>query len=304
MKNNNVVLVTGGTGLVGRSLIPQLLANGVTVICLTRNPRKYKSTRQLKYVKCDLSSFADVRRVSSKLKQTKIKTAYYLAANIPPLSAKKETVFEAQRTTLAPFLSFLEAFGDDIEKIVFAGTIDIYGYPKKINFDESTKPNPATPYALAKFTCEEYLKHYCEIHDKSYVIVRFAQIFGSKEALVRVIPYIIDAARNNKPFTLYGNKQNKRKFLFAEDAAAALQQAAAYASNDTFHIAGREEIAVADVITVVEQIIGRPLKINHKNQDAPLSHILPSTKKAKTELKFTPKYTFREAMKIVLTSHL
>lgn len=294
------ILVTGATGLVGRSLVAQLSQRSSHIICLTRNAKQHVSNDTITYLSCDLTEQSDLNKLAETLKDTSIDVAYYLAANIPPLTAKKESLFDAKRTTLDPFLMFLETIGPNIKKIVFAGTIDIYGYPKHFDFDEKTAPAPQTPYAVAKLACEQYLRFYAEHSNMSYVILRFAQIYGLGEPLVRVIPFIVNAALTNTTFTLYGNSKNKRKFLFAQDAAAALQAAASHPSNDIFHIAGSEEISITDIITTVETLTGKSLSINYQDPSAPISHILPSIKKAEKILGYTPAYTFDEGMRIVL----
>jgi uncharacterized protein (TIGR01777 family) len=43
------VLITGGTGTIGKTLVPLLVANGYKCVLLTRYPEKYKSTAQIQY---------------------------------------------------------------------------------------------------------------------------------------------------------------------------------------------------------------------------------------------------------------
>ncbi len=288
------ILLTGGTGLIGRYATELLLKAGARVTSFTRQERQ-SDNPNLTYVTCDL------RHLKENAPEVgDIDMIVYIAASIPQLHEKKETVFDAKENTLDPFLHFLKAYGDKAQKIIFTGTIDIYGFPNTDQFDESTPVDPPTPYALAKHACEEYLKFYAKVSNKQHVILRYSQVYGPNEPFVRVIPFIVDAAVNHKQFTMFGNPGNRRKFLYAEDAARAILTAADYDKSDVFQIAGSEEIAIADIVKTVEKITGQTMEVAHKNEDAPAVHLIPSTAKAEALLKFTPETSFEAGIRTVL----
>lgn len=296
---NKKILITGGTGLVGTPLVELLLKAGAHVHCFTRKQRVAEHPN-LNYIQYDLR---DLRQDAKRPAITPVDYIVYIAANIPQLHEKKETIFTAKENTFDPFLSFLEHYGQLAPRIVFTSTIDIYGYPEQLNFAEDTPVDLPTPYALAKYSCEEYLRYYAKTEQKKSVVLRFSQVYGPNEPFVRVIPFIIDAALHNKPFTMWGNPLNRRRFLYARDAARAVLSALAYNMDGTFHIAGKEEIAIEDVVKTVEKITGNRIDITYKNSENPQIHIIPSTKKAETELGFVPETSFFDGMKQILTGN-
>ncbi|MEN9327875.1 MAG: UDP-glucose 4-epimerase [Candidatus Parcubacteria bacterium] len=294
---NKKILLTGGTGLVGTPLVELLLKAGAEVTCFTRKSRTADHPK-LRYIHSDLRQLPQLGSERPVIEP--VDYIIYIAANIPQLHETKETIFTAKENTLDPFLSFLEYYGHLAPKIIFTSTIDIYGYPDALNFSEDTPINPPTPYALAKYACEEYLRYYAKTEQKKYVILRFSQVYGPNEPFVRVIPFIIDAALHNKPFTMWGNPRNRRKFLYARDAARAVLSAVAYNKDGIFHIAGSQEIAIEEVVSTVEKITGKKIEVSHKNAENEQVHIIPSTKKAETELGFEPQTSFPDGMKEIL----
>ena len=144
---------------------------------------------------------------------------------------------------------------------------------------------------------------YSKMNKSSYTILRFSQVYGENEPFVRVIPFIVDAAMNNKTFTMWGNPQNKRKFLYAEDAALSVLAGLTYDKDGIFQIAGPEEVTIAQVVQTVEEVTGKKMIIEHKNADSNMVHLTPSTDKAKKELGFEAKMTIKEGLTKVIQSY-
>jgi len=67
------------------------------------------------------------------------------------------------------------------EKIIFSSTISVYGENKhKETFDEKSKLNPKSPYALSKVSAEKYLG--LNFSENSWIL-RFAPVYGDNFTL-------------------------------------------------------------------------------------------------------------------------
>lgn len=292
---NKKILITGGTGFIGKFLVKELQNKNNKIFIITRKKRFFKNNKELIYIKCDLLKISQKEATLLKKEIGDIDFSFYLAAKLPSIS-QNNSIKSYIEENLIPFMNFLDYFNTSIKKIVFSSTIDIYGYPKEINYDENTNPNPLTPYALAKLMCELYLEYYCKVNKKEFSIVRFSQVYGPNEPLLRVIPFILNAIIKEKPFTLIGRGLDQRKFLYVKDAVKGLINAALFGQNDVYHIAGREINTVMDVIRIAEKIFKRKLKINKKNINQPIKNTVPSIKKAENVLKYKPKYNLEQGL--------
>ena len=100
-------LVLGGTGFIGRRLVPLLAQRGEEVVCMDINPgtASYDHLgKQVQVVRGDVSQFDDVMSAMAAAKPTRVvNLAYYLGSEHPPHTAFKlnilgmDNCFEAAR---------------------------------------------------------------------------------------------------------------------------------------------------------------------------------------------------------------
>ncbi len=57
--SDKIILVTGGTGFIGKSLCDTLHENGARVVVLTRSPKRIESKRNISYI----SALSELRNV-------------------------------------------------------------------------------------------------------------------------------------------------------------------------------------------------------------------------------------------------
>lgn len=296
---NKKVLVTGGTGFIGRVLVDALLGDGARVMCLSRHPRHSK-IKKLKYIKCDLGRIGKRQGRALVGRIGKVDMIVYLAASIPPVARGKETMLEAKANNLDTFVNFLDIFGGLSDMFVLTSSIDVYGYPRINYFSESAPVAPQTSYAVAKLCAEKYLEYYCSWQNKDYNILRLAQVYGPCEPLVRVTPIIIDALRRDREFVLSGGGRDKRRLLYMDDAVLAIKKAMLAPRNDIFNIAGREDLSISDIIKETEKVFHRRLKLKIVEGRKKPVNILPDFSKAKKQLGFYPSVTLRRGMRLIV----
>ena len=98
-----------------------------------------------------------------------------------PLSVK-EPLFDAEvniKGTLR-LLGLSAKYG--VKKFVFASTGGaIYGEADVVPTDEGYSPEPVSPYAIAKFASEKYIRFFFLQHGLPYTILRYSNVFGPRQ---------------------------------------------------------------------------------------------------------------------------
>jgi UDP-glucose 4-epimerase len=296
------ILVAGGTGFIGRSVLKLLTEEGVEIVCLTREERSVSGN--VHYVHADLSSMEETEGKEIARMIGPVDAAMYLAAHIPPHGQLlTESLSSATESTLLPFVHFLEYFGELFPRVIFASSIDVHGKNPADNFDENAPVVPQTAYAVAKACSEIYLSHFSLKYKKSYAILRLAQVYGPHEPEVRVTSLIVKAAINGTTFKLKNKGRDKRRYLFVDDAAQGLIDALAKEKEGTYILSGSEDIAITDIIEQVEKNTHMKLVVEEDDDEGTQTHILPSSRKAREAFGFSPKVSFSEGMNRVINTH-
>ncbi len=129
------IIVTGGSGDLGKSLIPKLISNGFDCISLSK---KSNTNSFIKNIKCDITNFQKVNLVINKFKPDTIIHLAGLTGNIACETNPKKAFL----TNVIGTLNVLKSSIKLKPKIIFVSTGEIYGKTKnKVN--ENTLPKPS-----------------------------------------------------------------------------------------------------------------------------------------------------------------
>lgn len=115
-------------------------------------------------------------------------------------------------------MNFCDVFFSRTKNFVYVSSIDVLGSCGKTEYtEEETLHNP-TPYGIAKYCGELYTKLMCDSLTLPYRILRFSQVYGSNEPVVRIILILKAALLSRKEFSLFMYGDEKRRFLYIDDA--------------------------------------------------------------------------------------
>ncbi len=150
------VVVTGGAGRLGRSLVAGLAERGHDVLSVDR---AVSAAPQLAGAEQRAVDLADADATASALHEAKADAVIHLAAIAVPFSAPEDVIL---RTNAALAMSVLGgAVQAGIGRVVAASSPTVLGYgapgwlPDRFPLDERTMPAPSNAYALSKHLVEQ-----------------------------------------------------------------------------------------------------------------------------------------------------
>ena len=288
------VLIAGGTGFIGNRAVEILGKLGLDVYIISR--RHYENQNNINYIKADLN---DRDSLMNKLEGIHFDYCVYMAANIPLRGSKKEDYYDAKISTFDPFINFCEAFLNKCSQFTYISSIDVLGGCGTINYCEDAPIRVATPYGLAKYIGEFYTKNICGVNNIPYSILRFSQVYGPNEPIVRIIPIIKKAMLEGSKFTLVTNGEEKRRFLFIDDAVKAIVNSLLFSKNEIYNIAGPDEISMRDLILLIEKIWNQKINFEIKDEVKGEDNV-PSISKAEQSIKYVPDVDIEEGLRIIM----
>ncbi|MDQ0614092.1 UDP-glucose 4-epimerase [Microbacterium sp. W4I4] len=150
------IVVTGGAGRLGRSLVAGLAERGHEVVSFDRAVSDVPQLADAQQLAIDLT---DADATASALQEAQADAVIHLAAIAVPFSAPEDVIL---RTNAALAMSVLGgAVRAGIGRIVAASSLTVLGYgtsgwlPDRFPLDEQTAPKPSHAYALSKHLVEQ-----------------------------------------------------------------------------------------------------------------------------------------------------
>ncbi|WP_461164648.1 NAD-dependent epimerase/dehydratase family protein [Arthrobacter sp. R4-81] len=152
------ILVTGGSGRLGRSVVAGLAAAGHRIISVDRDAvPSAQLPSGVEQETADLLAPGEARRIISA---TLPDAVVHLAAIAVPFSAPEEVIFSTNTRLAFAVVSAATELG--VGKIVTASSPTVLGYgspagwvPERFPMDEETVPRPWNAYALSKLIAEQ-----------------------------------------------------------------------------------------------------------------------------------------------------
>ena len=248
------VLVTGGTGFVGRAVLAQLAARGLPVRAVVRSGRAGALTRlniDMEVVETDdaFGETADWWADRCRGIDLVLHLAWYAE---PGKYLTSERNLDCLAGTLALARGAARA---GIRRFVGVGTCFEYDLtPGRLTTD--TPLDPLTPYAAAKAGAFMTLRRWLPLQGVEFLWARLFYLYGEGEDARRLVPYLHRQLAAGAPADLTEGRQI-RDFLEVGDAAALLVSDALGTAQGASNIASGKGITVRELALSIADIYGR-----------------------------------------------
>lgn len=288
MKITLKIAITGGTGFLGKYVIEKLKKRGSVPIVLTRNKNNNRKSsyehRVTDYSKIDLLD-----------KLSDIDAVVHLAAKRSSCQVISE--FHSNETLTQNLYD--ACYELNITNIVYASTISVYSDERLLPWTETQYPEPISMYGISKLTCEHIGNIYSAKKSLYVKNLRFAHLYGFNEKNNYMINLFFRRAFNHKELVLDSRSIARREFLYVKDAAKAIELAVNQPLlKGTFNIGSGEALTNYDVAQTINKIFKNSdnLFIKNSSSEEQIQSSYMETCKAREILKFSPDYTFVEAV--------
>jgi len=245
------VFLAGGSGVIGRPLIPQLAAAGHEVWATTRTPAKLEDLRALGAVPVLLDAL-DGEAVRAAVRESRPEAIIHQLTALPPVyDPTKPSFFEATGRLRTEGTRHLVEAGTEagVRRFVFQSISFMHKLAGPAVLDEDAPLDEASP-ATAQTVAGERL-----ILDAGGVVLRHAQLYGPGTYFAADGDFGKRARRRMLP--VLGDGGGVFSFLHVEDAAAAAVAALAGGSG-AYNIADDEPAPAREWIPVFCDAVGAP----------------------------------------------
>ncbi|MBZ4645635.1 MAG: UDP-glucose 4-epimerase (Galactowaldenase) (UDP-galactose 4-epimerase) (GalE-like) [Clostridia bacterium] len=297
-------LVTGGAGFIGSNIVKELVRRNDRIRIIDNlstgkleNIEDY--LKNIEFIKEDIRDFSAcqkaVRGVNYVLHQ----------AALPSVKRSIDDILSSNSTNIDGTLNILEAAKrEGVKKVVFASSSSVYGNTDTLPKTESMAANPLSPYAVEKYTGEQYCKIFHEIYGLRTVCLRYFNVFGPGQdpasEYSAVIPKFIYSMLKKQPPVIYGDGYQSRDFTYVENVVEANLLAChsqKVGRGEVINIGGGNRTTLNQLVSYLSEIIGYDGSVLYeKARKGDVLHSLADITSAQSLLNYNVKVKMKEGL--------
>ncbi len=297
------ILITGGAGFIGSHLADRLaIGNDVVVLDNFSTGSETNVPSAVELVEGDIT---DPEIVADLVAEQDI--VVHMAAMMG-VRRTLENPLGVLQVNMDGTRNVLHAAAEnDVERVMFASTSEVYGDLIEPPYREDAEMSPKTNYAVAKLADERYTKAFCENAGIEHTIVRYFNVYGPNQESSEygyVVPRFIELAQSGAPLPVHGDGTQTRDFTYIDDAVDATTRAIGGAgAGETFNIGTGREVSIAELARTVVDVVGngevtfvdhpRPYRVEQRCADI---------SKATSELGYTPHTDLEDGVQRLATA--
>lgn len=273
------VLVTGGLGFLGASLVAMLSNVDCRIIRVLRRGTNCSPIANRAKI---IDVIGDIREAAVWLRALEdVDIVIHLAGQTSVQVANEDPVADFDANVL-PMLQLLETCRCKGHRpiVLFSGTVTQAGMPSCLPVDERHPDMPTTVYDVHKQMAENYLKYYVNQGTVCGATLRLANVYGpgpqSSNSERGVLNRMIRRALRGEALTVYGKGDVLRDYVYVEDAARAFLLAGVSigCTNGQHYVIGEGhghtlEEAFNTVAARVALKTGRKVQVTHTHPPGP-----------------------------------
>ncbi len=293
------VLVTGGSGFIGRAVVAELLRRELAVTVVDRVPFAESGK--------DIPGADRVRMVTGDLKDPVVaeeavgddtRGIIHLAAVTSVLLSKKDPVGTYQEN-VAVTQDLLElARLHRVPRFVFASTNAVVGNVGTRTITTDLAIRPLTPYGATKAACEMLMSGYAGSYGLSTCALRFTNVYGPgmsrKDSFV---PRLMRAALSGGGVQVYGDGTQRRDLVHLDDIVQGMLRALESDYVGTTIIGAGESVTVLQMVQAARAVTGAPIPAEHVDPPAgEMPAVIVELADSEKTIGYRPTVTFTDGL--------
>lgn len=303
------ILVTGGAGFIGSSLVDSLMLDGhdVTVAddfngfydprIKEGNVAPHLSNPRYSLERLDIS---DADAVLDRLHRP-WDIIVHLAARAGVRPSISDPLLY-QRVNVQGTQNLLElARICGTRQFIFASSSSVYGVNPSVPWREDEQGlRPISPYASTKVSGELLGHVYSHLYGIRFVGLRFFTVYGPRQRPDLAIHKFARLMLEDKPLPFFGDGSTGRDYTFIDDIIAGIRSAMAYTKTpfEIFNLGSDSPITLSALVSALETATGRRARLERlPDQPGDVPRTWADVSKAARLLDYAPKTKLADGLR-------
>jgi nucleoside-diphosphate-sugar epimerase len=302
----SLYLITGISGFIGSSIARALLARGEQVRGVDNFSTGKQENIEEIAERIDFHE-ADITDLDAMHKACKGVDFVLHQAAIPSVPKSVLDPLGSNCANVDGTVNVLVAARDaKVKRVVYAASSSAYGDTPTLPKHEGMKPDPISPYAVAKLASEHYMVSFCRCYGLETVCLRYFNIFGPRQDPSSpysgvLAKFITQMLRGEQP-TIFGDGEQSRDFTYIDNAVEANLLACkaerTKAAGQVFNVATGRRVTLNETFKALQPLTsysGEPKYGPPRGGD--VKHSLADISLANAGLGYKPLVDFEEGLR-------
>ncbi len=255
--------MTGGAGFIGSHIAAALTKSGARVRVIDDLSTGHRENLEeiggtVDFVQASLTDESALRRALEG-----VELVFHEAAipSVPRSIANPRETHEA--CVNATFSLLLAAREAGVRRVVYAASSSAYGDQPTLPKVEEMRPDPLSPYAVAKLVGE----YYCQVFHRAYgletIALRYFNVFGPRQdpssQYSGVISRFISTLMSDETPVIFGDGEQTRDFTYIANVVDANLRAAETTKGigEIINVANGKQISLNELLNTLKRITNR-----------------------------------------------
>lgn len=259
------VLVTGGAGFIGSTVVDMLIEAGhdVVVVDNLSTGRLSNLNPKAKFYQIDIRS-QDMEKV---FEAERPEVVDHHAAQMDVRRSVADPIYDADINILGGLNLLNLAVKYKVRKFIHISSGGaVYGEPVYLPCDEKHPVVPLCPYGATKYMLELYLYMYKQTYGLDYSVIRYPNVYGPRQdpaGEAGVVAIFTGLMLKGKPLTIYGTGEQVRDYVFVKDCARANLLLLENGSGNVYNLGYGIGTTVNQIFDGLKEITGYTLPANY-----------------------------------------
>ena len=299
-------LITGIGGFIGSSLARALLAVGEQVRGVDNFSTGKRENLDGIRDRLDFHE-ADILDLDATRKACAGVDFIFHEAAIPSVPKSVLDPLGSNRANIDGTVNVLVAARDaKVKRVVYAASSSAYGDTPTLPKHEGMKPDPISPYAVAKLASEQYMISFYRCYGLETVCLRYFNVFGPRQDPSSpysgvLAKFITQMLRGEQP-TAFGDGEQSRDFTYIDNVVAAnllaCKAPAEKAAGQVFNVATGHRVTLNETFRLLQGLTSYSGSLKYgPERGGDIKHSLADISKAESALNYEPVIDFEEGLR-------
>ena len=296
-----MILITGGAGFIGSSLVDRLLASGRNVSAIDnydpfypqeikkRNLRQAMNSTRFSFVEGDIR---DAKFLDATFSAKRPNTVIHLAARAGVRPSIQDPVGYADVNVIGTACVLDACRRHGVRRVLFGSSSSVYGECKRVPFSEEVRvDHPVSPYAATKKAGEELAYTYHHLYSLQIICLRFFTVYGPRQRPEMAIHKFTDLIHKGKELPIYGEGDTQRDYTYIADIVEGLMAAIdkPLPGWAVYNLGEAETTRLKDLIALLETALGKRAVVKYfPSQPGDVSITYADLTRARRDLGYAP----------------